>query len=166
VHDVDPNLIRRTRDWLLSQRRPDGSWEPEPHMLNDGLASSVNREGNADLAATAYIAWAVFHSAPQDRRSPNDHSTFQATANYLLSHKPEAIADPYVLATVSMALAAYDAKSPELDSYLARLEALKQTDGKLVWWDQPEGAARPFYGNGDAGKIETTAMATLAMLSP
>jgi 5-hydroxyisourate hydrolase-like protein (transthyretin family) len=165
VHDVDPNLIRRTRDWLLSQRRPDGSWEPEPHMLNDGLAASVNREGDADLAATAYIAWAVFHSAPVDARSPNDQTQFQVTADYLLAHKPESIADPYVLATVSMALAAYDPKSPELDGYLARLDALKHTDGKLCWWDQPQGSARPFYGSGDAGKIETTAMATLALLT-
>lgn len=165
VHDVDPNLIIRTRNWLLSQRRGDGSWEPEPHMLDDGLASSVNRTNQADLAATAYIAWAVFHSAMQGMRTPDDQAAFESTANYLLNHKPESIDDPYVLATVSMALAAYDAKLPALDGYLARLEALKKTDGKLCWWEQPEGSARPFHGNGQAGSIETTAMATLAMLT-
>src|SRR5258705_10046408 len=31
VHDVDPALIRRTRDWLIKQRNADGSWEPESH---------------------------------------------------------------------------------------------------------------------------------------
>ena len=60
VHDVDPRLIERTRGWLLSQRRPNGSWGNEQGMLDDGLAGSVNRGGNLDLAATAYIGWAVF----------------------------------------------------------------------------------------------------------
>src|SRR5512140_3700705 len=29
VHDVDPKLIDRTRQWLLSQQEPDGTWAPE-----------------------------------------------------------------------------------------------------------------------------------------
>src|SRR5207237_10504489 len=32
VHEVDAGLISRTRKWLLDQRRPDGSWEPEGHV--------------------------------------------------------------------------------------------------------------------------------------
>jgi hypothetical protein len=165
VHDVDPRLIERTRNWLLTQRKPDGTWEPEPHMLNDGLAGSVNRGADPRLAATAYIAWSVFHSAPADKRSSIHQQNFRLTATYLLSHKPESINDPYILATVAMALAAFDPKLPELDRYLAHLDSLKKDDGKLCWWEQPGGAPRPFYGNGDAGQIETTAMATLAMLT-
>src|SRR5258705_12457425 len=38
VYDVDPKLIERTRKWLLAQRRGDGSWSGERHMLHDGLA--------------------------------------------------------------------------------------------------------------------------------
>src|SRR5581483_4165786 len=29
VHDVDPRLIERTRAWLVRQRKPDGSWDPD-----------------------------------------------------------------------------------------------------------------------------------------
>ena len=29
VHDVDPALLERTRQWLLSQRQADGSWPAE-----------------------------------------------------------------------------------------------------------------------------------------
>src|SRR5207245_6842676 len=35
VHDVDPDLIERTRGWLLKQRNGDGSWSPESHQLHD-----------------------------------------------------------------------------------------------------------------------------------
>ena len=35
VHDVDPKLIERTRQWLLGQQRADGSWDPEGHMLHE-----------------------------------------------------------------------------------------------------------------------------------
>src|SRR5208337_1804896 len=59
VHDVDPQLIARTRQWLLAQRKPDGSWPSDRGMLNDGLANNVQK-GDADLSTTAYIAWAVF----------------------------------------------------------------------------------------------------------
>ena len=72
VHDVDPKLIQRTREWLLRQRQPDGSWSNESRMLNDGLAGSVNRGGNLDLAATAYIAWAVFGSGQASEQAGTD----------------------------------------------------------------------------------------------
>ncbi len=164
VHDVDPQLIERTREWLLNQRLADGAWEPEPHMLNDGLAGSVNRGEDPKLAATAYIAWAVFHSAPQESRMPRHQQAFQLTANYLLAHRPDKLEDPYVLASVALALSAFDAQHPELPAYLARLDALKKVIDKTVYWEQPAGAARPFHGAGQSGDIETTAMATLAML--
>ena len=62
IAQCHPQLIERTRAWLLAQRRPDGSWPNESGMLDDGLAGSVNRVGQMDLAATAYIGWAVFGS--------------------------------------------------------------------------------------------------------
>src|SRR5262249_46381719 len=31
VHPVDPKLIERPRAWLLKQRAPDGTWEPDSH---------------------------------------------------------------------------------------------------------------------------------------
>ena len=58
VHDVDPDLVERTRQWLLGQRQADGSWEPEGQMLHDGLARDMGQ--HAGLGATAYIAWAVY----------------------------------------------------------------------------------------------------------
>jgi len=160
VHDVDPQLIERTRNWLLAQRRADGSWPNESGMLDDGLAGSVNRGGDLDLAATAYIAWAVFGDTP-----PGSESA--ATLDYLLSHSADSIASPYLLALTANAIAAMAPSESRLDSYLARLDAMKQTseDGKRAWWEQAAGERTAFYGAGQAGDIETTALATLALLS-
>ena len=29
VHDVDPHVIERTRNWLIAQQQPDGSWKAD-----------------------------------------------------------------------------------------------------------------------------------------
>jgi uncharacterized protein YfaS (alpha-2-macroglobulin family) len=158
VHDVDPRLIQRTRQWLIGQRAADGSWKNEAGMLNDGLAGSVQRGGDPDLATTAYIAWAVF-------AGDEVKSDATVTLDYLLSHAPDSIRDPYLLAVVSNAIAAIDRQHPQLRSYLARLDAMKQVsdDGKKVWWQQQAGGQTIFYGGGRSGEIETTALAVLAM---
>jgi len=161
VHDVDPRLIERTRNWLLAQRKPDGSWPNDADMLNDGLAGSVNRGGDLDLAATAYIAWAVFGD---DNGKASGEA--RSTLDFLLAHPPESINDPYLLAITANAIAGIDANHGELGSYLARLDAMKKTgaDGKQAWWEQTPGGRTTFYGSGQAGNVETTAMATLALL--
>lgn len=158
VHDVDPALIERTRSWLLRQRRADGTWEADPHKVPIPSADPT-------LATTAYIAWSVFHSAPHATRPPELHAQFAPTVNYLLAQSPDQIDDPYLLAAIAMALAAYDPEHPQIDPYLARLVSLKREEGKLCWWEQPDDASRPLYGSGNAGRVQTTAMATLALLS-
>jgi alpha-2-macroglobulin-like protein len=163
VHDIDPNLIARTRRWLLSQRQPDGTWKAD-HGLHEGQLGSGYEQMNKDatLLTTAYVAWAVFGG-----QGSSDQG---ATATYLRAQKPELIEDPYTLAVMIAALASMDDKATELKLLTARLDSLKKTDatGKRVWWEKPnvEGREgfRPFYGNGDAGTIETTAMAALSLL--
>jgi alpha-2-macroglobulin-like protein len=159
VHDVDPQVIQRTRDWLLAQQRPDGSWPSEAGMLNDGLASSVYRGGTPDLAATAYIAWAVFQDQPKNAQAA-------ATLDYLLSHPPESIPGPYLLALTINAIAAIDPSESRLDAYAAHLDSIKQVgdNGKLTWWEQAAGQRTTFYGAGRAGDIEATALAAMALL--
>ena len=162
VHDVDSDLIARTRAWLLRQRTQSGAWSAELRMINDGLASSVQR-GNPDLGTTAYIAWAVF-GGPSTRDSQPTGEGW-ATQQYLLGHPPEAIADPHVLALVCNALLALDPTGRDAGPYLDRLQSLSRTapDGKRLWWEQPSGGRTIFHGAGRAGSIETTALALLAL---
>ena len=171
VHDVDPNLIDRTRQWLLGQRNRDGSWSPEAHQFHGDPAQQAGSAALARLAATAYIAWAVF----------NSHSTAfpgeeHVTRDYLLAHDPATIKDPYVLALVANALLEMKGRYLQKDQaawdnreevpYLAHLNSLKRTsaDGKLIWWEQPADARTSFYGSGTSGSIETTALAAFALL--
>jgi uncharacterized protein YfaS (alpha-2-macroglobulin family) len=166
VHEVDPKLIERTRKWLLDQRQADGSWQPEGHVPGNLPAG---RDGNAEakLSTTAYIAWAVFRQNRADA---------PATRDFLLSHAPDTIHDPYVMALVCNALLAVDPDGQSVQPYLERLDSdrlggLKSTsfDGKLAWWQH--GATRTdrgrtiFYGSGKAGDVEATSLAALALIT-
>ena len=159
VHDVDPALIERTRQWLLSKREADGRWKADPNMLNDGLASSVLQGEDLDLANTAYIAWAVFGSG-------KGNADAQVTLDYLLAKEPASIKSPYILAIIAKCIAGIKRDHSALGEYYARLDAMKETseDGKQISWKQPEGARTMFYGSGQSGDVETTAMAALALL--
>jgi hypothetical protein len=158
VHPVDPALLERTRAWLLKQRGADGSWTMEGH----GFAGDPG-QGRGDelarLATTAYIAWAVFGD-------PGASAFADPTRRYLLSHKADALDDAYVVALVANALNALDPEGRDALPYLDRIDALKRPadDGRLVYWEQPAGGRTAFYGAGRGGRVETTALAVLALL--
>ena len=152
VHDVDPKLIERTRDWLLSKRVSDGSWVSDHSVSSVGAARS-------NLTATAYIAWAVFGTGKADNQS-------KATIDFLLRHPPESIQDPYTISLIAQVLASVEPPTPQLADYFNRLDDLKHTDAEenLVWWTMSSEQSTPFYGQGRPADIETTAMAALAMM--
>lgn len=161
VHDVDPNLLDRTRHWLLSQRAADGTWPAELHMLDDGLASSVNRSGDqAALASTAYIAWAVFGEG-------KFADQVGGTLDFLTRYEPSQIDDPYIVAITASAIASIKPDHPAVKSYADRLEALKQRDPgkKHTWWEKPGQTETMFHGGGNSAQVETTAMAALALMA-
>jgi uncharacterized protein YfaS (alpha-2-macroglobulin family) len=155
VHDVDPNVIERTRRWLLAQRQRDGSWEPD-HGLHDDPAAGAE---DARLATTAYIAWAVFSGGAAGKEAA-------PTLAYLKLHKPEDINDPHVLALVCNALLALDGSGEAAKTYLRRLESRKQSaaDGQQFFWAREGNARTLFHGAGQAGQVETTALAALALI--
>jgi len=39
VHDVDPNLLVRTINWLISKQNPDGSWTPDQFGIHEGATT-------------------------------------------------------------------------------------------------------------------------------
>ncbi|MFG0284782.1 MAG: alpha-2-macroglobulin family protein [Phycisphaerales bacterium JB039] len=155
VRDVDSRLIERTRRWLLGRQQADGSWAPESRQMHDDPVAGD--PARARLMTTAYIAWSVFSgdSAPSDAA--------RRAGGFLRQTPPEALRDPYALALVALALRATgddDAAAP----YLDRLAGLRQVDGELAWWTRPAGARTMFYGAGQYGDIEATALCALALL--
>ncbi len=97
VYDVDPALIDRTRNWLVAQQRPDGSWDPEEHHLHGDPTGGFGKL--ARLATTAYVAAAVY----RDDAGNATRSGAMPTLAFLVSHEPASIDDPYVLALVANA---------------------------------------------------------------
>ena len=155
VHEVDRALIDRTRKWLLDQQKADGSWDPEGHGLESG---SIGEGADARLAMTAYVARAVFAEQPSDVRS-------RASLAYL-RNRSQSIGDPYTLALVANALLAIEPSGDSARPYLDRLESLRKSSNvnKLVWWESESGGRTLFYGSGQARTIETTGLATQALL--
>lgn len=158
VYDVDPNLIDRTRAWLLGQRAPDGSWSEGNRLLHEPPGSGVSAASSPNLVTTAYVALAVFGGGRIAEAEP--------TLRWLLAQPLEMLENPYALAIAIRAIQAMSDGHPAIQPLLVRLESLKRTgrDGKTAWWEQPATARTPFHSWGQAGQIETTAMVALALI--
>ena len=158
VHDVDPQLIERTRQWLLKQQNLDGSWSPEGHAMHEDPTLRGGERDFATLSATAYIAWAVYGGQPASNMA-------DSTRRSLLAHSPNTIDDPHVLALIGNALNALDPTGRDAGPYLNRLDELKKSsdDGKSIFWEQTANRHTMFYGSGRSGSVETTALALLAL---
>ena len=64
VSEVDQRLIDRTQNWLASQQKPDGSWEPDKSFINEG---ATNRYNTDVVRITAYIGWSLATTASPPR---------------------------------------------------------------------------------------------------
>jgi hypothetical protein len=157
VHDVDPALVRRAADWLLSQQSGDGSWENDRGLVHEDTWS---RLGDDRLPVTAYIAWSLVDAGFSDEIGAR-----QGIA-YVRENQSKA-EDAYVLALVANALVAADLKSggeiaPATQSVLERLASMAIQEGSGAYWGS--GVATFMGAQGKTGSIETTALAALAFL--
>ena len=160
VHHVDPQLIARTRNWLLRQREANGSWLAERGMINDGLAGNIQQGRMLDLATTAYVAGALFADSSNQQEA-------EKTLNYLLSVDPAEIDNVYTLALVTHAIQTINDEHSDLDEYYELLLKQKKVNREKshLWWEQPQQARTSFYGSGISGDIETTALITLVLIA-
>ncbi|MGA1870365.1 MAG: hypothetical protein ACMUJM_17635 [bacterium] len=148
VHFVDPELIRRTQEWLVKKQENDGSWPPDERDLFNLL--------NNSLQSTAYATWALIHSG----YSINAPGIVRGN-KYIKAHV-EKIDDNYTLALCANALLEGDPKDPVGLSILDRLEAEKIVEEDMVYWDS--GGESFTYTRGNYLSLETTAMITYALI--
>jgi uncharacterized protein YfaS (alpha-2-macroglobulin family) len=150
VSDVDPRLIERTGAWLASQQEADGSWKPDTYFINEG---ATNRYSSDRLRITAYIAWALTNTGAQE-------SAVEKARRYIEEHA-ETEKDSYTLAVI--ANFAVDSKG---DREFARramealLEARIEKGDETSWSSEETGV----YSTGESAAIETTGLATQALL--
>jgi uncharacterized protein YfaS (alpha-2-macroglobulin family) len=161
VHNVDPALVSRAAEWLLSQQEADGSWENDRGLVHESTWSNLQ---NDRLPVTAYIVWSLVEAAYLD-----DSST-QLGLSYVREFQAQA-EDPYVVALVANALVAADVAadavaggelSPVTEGVLERLAGMAVQEGGGASW--PSGVATFMGSEGNTGSIETTALAAFAFL--
>ncbi len=160
VHDVDPAVIARTRAWLLAQRDKASLWSPKDKgMLHEDPVNAGRDFEEAQLATTAYVAWAVFSGG--QRASP-----LEPVRIFLHQQSPERISNPHTLALMCNAMLALEPTGEDAAPFLDRLIELRQTtpDGKGVFWQMTPGTYTTFYGRSRSGDVETTSLAALALI--
>lgn len=149
VFPVDPTLIPRTRDWLLGKQQADGSWK--------GDTSEFFTFQTSTLRNTAFVVWALATSGATG-------GAVDKGVAYVVGELSKGDADAYTLATAANALVLAAPNHPTTAQILADLDAMKQVDGDLIFWDTG-GTQTSFYGYGDSASVEATALVTHALLS-
>ncbi len=146
---IDSAVRARTLAWLLTQRRADGAFEPDKEYLHAESWSGIQ---NNALPVTAYIGWALARAGKASEAAPS--------IAYVQKHAQEA-KDPYVQALVALALSTGDSSgAPQARRGL--LSQATATEERLRW--QPKVATHS-HAYGDSALVETTALATLALLA-
>jgi hypothetical protein len=142
VTDVDPQLLRRTRDYLLGRRDGKGGFTRNPLALDTF--------GRAPAEVTnAYIIWALTEGGSDDDVS---------IELKILAEQAKTSEDPYFLTLVANSLINRD-RNDEANAILRKLAARLTKDGYL------DGAKTSITGSsGRMLEIETTALAVLGWL--
>jgi hypothetical protein len=150
VSDVDPRLIERTRDWLVSQQQPDGSWRPDATFINEG---ATNRYNSNVLRITAYIAWSLANTGLQGPAIERAKEYIDSQTN----PRP----DSYTLAVIANFATDYGRDRDFTGrSMQALLDARAEKDEQASWTAEETGV----YSTGSSAAIETTGLATQALL--
>lgn len=152
VYPVDPEVVKRTAEWLLGQQAGDGAWDPR------GLGYSHHESwatlADSRLPATAYVTWALAEAGY------GDDPRLQFAFNYLERNLNKAD-DAYVLALVANALAAAPQSSTARQA-VDRLRHQAHVEGDVTYW---QSGTESFSGAvGASAGLETTALATYALL--
>jgi hypothetical protein len=151
VFEVDPAVIQRTQQWLLSQREPDGHWRAAPEGIHEG---ATNNFTDSDLRATAYINFALLESGF------SGPETDSATA-WVIGQLDD-MDDNYTMALVANMLISNDRSDSRIGTVLNRLAAKAEEDGDTIFWTSNSQSLT--YGTGGGMAMETTALAMYAFI--
>ncbi len=138
VYKVDQKMIARALDWLLTRRDGKGGWQSR-----DGLHSW----GNGEMLG-AYIAWAMTTSGYGNKIKPEIETAYNAAKQS---------GDLYQIALMANTL-----QSLNDNRAMAMIETLIQKQEKDGSWIGSKHSVT--HSTGQQLRIETTALATLALL--
>ncbi len=151
VYEVDPRVLQRTGDWILSRQQEDGHWTPDPEFLH---AESWGKIQRSEILPTAYAVWALQRAGFSGARTRKGLDYVKRNLNK--------VEDPYALALCANALTEEDPRSDSLKKAIERLAAAAVVDDDIAYW---RSAIPTFAGaREEAANIETTALALMALL--
>lgn len=155
VHDVDPNLIQRTQQWLAAQQQPDGSWKPDTSFINEGATNRFNRDV---LRITAYIAWSLENTG---YRGPAVERAQRFVATHMDGQIGTNKMDSYTLAVLANFAVDYGRDREFTRQAMNLLLDARTEKGDQAWWTADETGV---YSTGASASVETTALAVQALL--
>jgi len=157
VWPIDHGVIDRTKAWLLKQRAADGTWS----KIGATHGESIERMGDPRLLMTSYVCWALLESGlkPAEIKTSLD----------FLRKEVAGVESPYVLALAANALVRADSNDAVaaalLDNVLSKLEGMCERESNSEASFLPaRGGQSLTYARGNSLQVETTALATLALL--
>ena len=147
---IEQEVIRRTRDWLLSKRRADGAWDPDKEYLHAEAWSTVQAGA---VPVTAYVTWAL-------AKSGDEKKALAPSVRWLEKNGASATGG-YATALVALALEVGGSKRAA--AARKRLAALVTRDdtGAFV----AAGGPTATHAGDDGAALESTALAALALLA-
>jgi hypothetical protein len=148
--DVDPEFLKRIRNYLVSAQQKDGSWMLESYY---GRSSS-------DSYLTAEIAHSLAALAKVSEADPATDSALSKAMDYLRPEINDRTA-PYTLGHYILA-AVYSHRQQDVEFTRKILASLVHEEGDTVYWNL-EVNMTPFYSWGLPGRLETTAIALQAL---
>jgi A-macroglobulin TED domain/Alpha-2-macroglobulin family/Carboxypeptidase regulatory-like domain/MG2 domain/A-macroglobulin receptor binding domain len=145
--DVDPEIIHGAEKWLVEQQAKDGHWQP--------------KYGYDDSGLTAYIAVTLVESekGTQDPLRKSLRESVSRAVAYL-SDPHRDLSEPYALAEFAIATSKFGDRQRASDA-ISKLSKLATPERGGMYWVLEHNT--PFYGWGHAGRVESTAMAVLAL---
>jgi len=150
VSDIDPRLIERTAEWLARQQQPDGSWKPDTYFINEG---ATNRYNSDLLRITAYIAWALANTGYQGGAVEK--------ARHFIESGDGSKPDTYTLAVIANFATDYGKDREFTHRSMQALIDARSEQGEQASWNAEETG---IYSTGQSAAIETTGLATQALL--
>jgi uncharacterized protein YfaS (alpha-2-macroglobulin family) len=145
VHPVDSRMLQRTSSWLFSQQTPDGSWA--------GYSSGETWSGLA--STTAYVAWALAESGD---KSPQ----LDKALGYLARNRAK-LDSTYAKALAANAFLARDRENASGRALAAELAGAAEHPNRATTYWKSSGQSM-YYSRGESLSVETTALATLALM--
>ena len=148
---VDPAVVTRARNYLLSRQKKSGAWTkmtwPQGRELEDAYMTS---EVARSLALTM--------PGPKDA----DRERLEASLNSSMTYLDlQAWPDAYVAGNYAIAAIATGNKQ-RIKKARENLAQLAHPEGSATYWNL-EANMSPFYGWGDPGRVESTAIAVEAL---